>query len=378
MRPSLRLLAATVATYLAAGLTAAPGFSQVRPASAAAQWGKGGDTGVISSKVFHGGVTAAPRPFHAPAAAAGGTDYSLLLSDSPDPVLAGASLSYTITASNEGSVMALDATLTDPLPAGTTFQSLSSAPGWTCSTPPMGSGGTLSCSNPAFDVGSAVLTVTVGVDATVPGGTVLPNSASLASTTPDSNPGDTDAATETLVLSPALVAAAKTVSGSFLPGSTVTYTIVLSNAGPSTQGDNPGDELADVLPAPLVLLGASATSGAVVATPASNTVTWNGAIPAGGSVTITVQAQIPASTPAGTALDNQGLLQSDADGDGGNEASGVTDDPALRGTGDPTSFVVVAPPVAAEVPALDGAGLALLALALAGAGALGLRRGARA
>ena len=46
----------------------------------------------------------------------------------------------------------------------------------------------------------------------------------------------------------------------------ITYTVVLTNAGPNTQSDNPGDELTDVLPASLTLVSASATSGTAVAT----------------------------------------------------------------------------------------------------------------
>ena len=132
----------------------------------------------------------------------------------------------------------------------------------------------------------------------------------------------------------------------------MTYTIVISNSGPAMQTDNPDDEFVDVLSAQLTLISATATSGAALATIGTNTVTWNGAIPAGGSVTITIQALIEANVPAGTTITNQGTINYDADGNGTNEASAVTDDPALGGSGDTSGFVVAAQ--IAAIPALDG------------------------
>ena len=142
------------------------------------------------------------------------------------------------------------------------------------------------------------------------------------------------------VTSPATVTATKTVTGTFTAGGLITYTVVLTNAGPNTQFDNPGHELTDVLPASLTLVSASATSGAAVATIATNTVTWNGSLAAGASVTITIGATINASTAGGTIVANQGTVSFDADGNGTNEASGVTDDPGVAGAANPTILTV--------------------------------------
>ena len=137
--------------------------------------------------------------------------------------------------------------------------------------------------------------------------------------------------------------ATKTVTGTFNPGGTVTYTVVLSNAGPSTQTDNPGDEFTDVLPASLTLVSANASSGTAVATVGTNTVTWNGSLANGASVTITISATIAASTAAGTVVTNQGTASFDADGNGTNESSALTDDPGVAGPSNPTSFTVITP-----------------------------------
>ena len=150
--------------------------------------------------------------------------------------------------------------------------------------------------------------------------------------------------------------------------------MVLTNSGPGTQGDNPGNELTDVLPAGLTLVGATATSGNATATVATRTVTWNGSLAAGGSVTITITATIDANVAPGTTLTNQATFAYDADGNGTNESSGVTDDPAQAGAADPTSFQVAPGVVPPQVPTLDGMGLALLALLLAMGGAWAVRR----
>src|SRR5882724_3058501 len=80
--------------------------------------------------------------------------------DSPDPVPAGSNLTYTITVNNAGPSNAASVSLTDTLPAGTTFVSLSSSGGWSCTTPAVGAGGTVSCEIASLGVGNAVFTLT--------------------------------------------------------------------------------------------------------------------------------------------------------------------------------------------------------------------------
>ncbi len=172
------------------------------------------------------------------------------------------------------------------------------------------------------------------------------------------------------VLSPAAVTATKTVAGSFAPGSSVTYTVTLTNHGSAAQLDNPGDELTDVLPPQLVLTGAAASSGTASVNLATNTASWNGSIPAAGSVTVTIQATIR-SDVGGEAISNQGTVFFDADGNGTNESSAPTDDPGVGGTADPTVFTALSLP---QVPTLSTLGLAALGLLLAVAAAISLRR----
>src|SRR6185295_1339273 len=122
----------------------------------------------------------------------------------------------------------------------------------------------------------------------------------------------------------------------------------------------PGNEFTDTLPATLALVSATATSGTAVANTGTNTVTWNGSIPAGGSVTITINATILPSA-AGTTVSNQGTIAFDADGNGTNEATAQTDDPGTPGAANPTSFAVAAA-VGPSIPTLSPLGLLLLGL----------------
>ncbi|QHV99013.1 putative Ig domain-containing protein [Spirosoma endbachense] len=144
------------------------------------------------------------------------------------------------------------------------------------------------------------------------------------------------------VLNGPMISATKTVSGSFIPGGAITYTLVLTNTGQTTQANNPGDELVDILPASLNLVSAQADGGTALATVGTNTVTWNGSISPAGSITITIQATIQNGT-AGQTLSNQATLSYDSDGNETNDASALTDDPSVGGAANPTSLVVGCP-----------------------------------
>ncbi|HXT20050.1 MAG TPA: hypothetical protein VN923_04790 [Thermoanaerobaculia bacterium] len=307
----------------------------------------------------------------------GAADISLAMSDAPDPVAAGDDIVYTITASNAGPSNAPTATLTDSVPAGTTFASLSSPPGWSCVTPPVGGGGDVSCSHGYLPPGDHVFTLVVKVDAGTAAGTVIANSAGLTMLDfTDPNPGDCLATADTTVGSGgglgANVTGSNSVAGTFQTGSIVTYTVVLHNSGRGPQHDNAGDEFTDVLPAGLTLLDATGSAGAAVASGGTNTVTWNGSIAAGGLATITISATIDA--PSGAIVANEATVAFDADGNGSNETAQSTDDPLTTTPGDATRFLVRGQAIV-NIPALDWRGLLALVALLAAAGVAWLRRG---
>jgi uncharacterized repeat protein (TIGR01451 family) len=293
---------------------------------------------------------------------------SIAIADAPDPVTAGYDVTYAITASTTHPD-AVDAVLTAPVPGNTTFRSFTASGGWSCTTPAVGGTGSVSCNAASLAAGDTLFSLTVRVNPATPGGTLLTDSASI-DVVWSGRPESASDSESTTVAAPTVLRATKSVSGPLTPSSALTYTIVLTNQGPGAQADNAGDELTDVLPAGLTLVSASATSGTAVATVGTNTVTWNGALAAGASVTITIDATIGAVT-AGTVITNQARLSWDGDGDLTNDASGVSDDPGTGTAGDATSFAVVAPVI---VPATGPLGLAIMATLLALLGIVALRR----
>ncbi|MFO1351564.1 MAG: Calx-beta domain-containing protein [Gammaproteobacteria bacterium] len=156
----------------------------------------------------------------------------------------------------------------------------------------------------------------------------------------------------------AKLTATKTVDGQLQPGATITYTVIVTNSGGGAQADNPGNEFTDVLPAGLTLKTATATSGTAVADVPNNTATWNGALAANASVTITITAQIN-NDQSGQTIANQATLAFDANGDGTNEAAGVSDDPNTPAANDATAFTI-----AIAIPTLSVWSLLILSLIL--------------
>ncbi len=283
---------------------------------------------------------------------------------------AGGTVTYTVVLSNSGASTSPDNAgneLTDTLPSSLTLVS-ATATGGTATT----AGNTVNWNGAIPASGSVTITITATINAGTQG-TTISNQAAFAfdadlngtnessGTSDDPSVGGSNDPT-TFAVGGVVLSASKTVAGTFLPASTVTYTIVISNTGSSASLDNAGNELTDTLPASLTLVSATATGG--TATTAGNTVNWNGTIPAAGSVTITITATINAGTAAGTTISNQGTVSYDADLNGSNETTVQTDSPAAGGTSDPTTFVVAGGVVAPPIPTLSEWGLILLGLGL--------------
>jgi len=136
------------------------------------------------------------------------------------------------------------------------------------------------------------------------------------------------------------VTATKTVAGAFHEGGAVSYAVTVTNVGTNPQPDTPADELADTVPSSLTVAGADDGGNPGTVSVAGNTVRWNGLLPAASFVTVTIQATINPGT-AGTVISNQGTITYDSDGNGTGDATHPTDDPALPGAADPTSFTPV-------------------------------------
>jgi uncharacterized repeat protein (TIGR01451 family)/fimbrial isopeptide formation D2 family protein len=149
----------------------------------------------------------------------------------------GTQASYRLVATNAGpSDNAGPVVLTDPLPAGETYVSATGT-GWDCTEAPAGTPAvpTVTCQLAAgLTVGtdSAPVTLTVALDPSLPAGTVDNTVTVTSGSTNDPDPGAT--ATDTADVVPAAaLALAKTHTGDLTPGADGTYTLQVTNAGPS-------------------------------------------------------------------------------------------------------------------------------------------------
>ncbi len=237
-----------------------------------------------------------------------GSDLSVVKLDSPDPVVAGSNLTYPITVRNDGIDPASSVVLTDTLPAGTTFVSLAPAAGWACTTPAVGGTGTVSCTKASVAVAeSAAFTLAVNVASTTPSGTMISNTATVASVTVDPNPANNSATSTTTVTTQADLSVTKSDSPDpVAAGGSLTYVIVATNGGPSVASS--------VVPANTTFLSLTAAAGWTCTTPAvggTGTVSCTKpSVAVAESATFTLVVNVTAGTPAGTVLSNTATVSS--------------------------------------------------------------------
>jgi len=246
-------------------------------------------------------------------------DISVSKGDAGTTVLPGSQTSYTIAVANLGPHTALNVSWTDTLPAGTTFVSLSSVGGWTCVTPAVGANGTVTCSNSSMPPSlSTGFLLTVAMDPGLAVGTVINNTATVTSTTPDPVPGNNTATdSNTVVAVPAPVAdlgVTKTNgTAQATAGQPSTYTMVITNNGPEAA---PNVTLTDTLPVQMTFTSLTAPGGWSCTTPAvgaTGTVSCSTPSMASGvTATFVLSVTVVPSTPGGSTISNTVTVSSGA------------------------------------------------------------------
>jgi len=175
---------------------------------------------------------AGPRPASATTQVTASADLLITKSSAPTPLVAGQAITYTITVTQQGPSDAANVVVTDPLPSAVQFQSIT-APGWTCTTPAVGSSGTVSCTRTPLPAGGYPITIQGTVLASTPAGTIIANTASVTSATPDPTQPNTATASGAASTQADLSITITDSPDPVAAGANLTYQVVVANAGPS-------------------------------------------------------------------------------------------------------------------------------------------------
>ena len=225
-------------------------------------------------------------------------DLAITKTSSPKPYTAGAALTYTIVATNNGPASAIDARVLDVVPGPLTGF------GWTCTA-----GAGASCATAAGNGNiDALVTLPVGASVTftltgtVPPGTTgtIVNTSTISAPAglTDPVPGN-NSATDTNPTGPTVDLAITKGSAPkpYVPGSGLTYTMVVSNAGPASA---PGSRVTDTLPGPVAgftwTCAPSGGGGTCATAAGTGSIDVLVDLPAGGSVTFSVTGTVPPGT----------------------------------------------------------------------------------
>jgi len=259
-------------------------------------------------------------------------------------------ISYTITVTNNGPNPAINASLTDPIPSGTTFASVVSPAGWSCTTPLVFGSGKITCTNASAPLGSSIFTLNINGP---PVAATVMNTATVTSVSVDPTPVNNRQTVTTDVIALADVSITKTAAPSppYTTGGPVTYSIVLVNHGPAHAS---GVVVTDILP-PGTTLESTATPTQGSCSGVTTVTCTIGEMYVGDLESVAVRVMLPST--AGPVSNTATVATSSTDTNPANNSS--------------TSTITVI--AASAIPAASPLMLALLALVLATLGFFALR-----
>jgi uncharacterized repeat protein (TIGR01451 family) len=293
----------------------------------------------------------------------------------PASANAGTNITYTVTLTNSGPSAAAAVSLTDAVPANTTFvsESQTAGPTFTCSAPAPGGTGTITCSIGSFPAGSATFSITVQISAGA-AGTTITNTANVSTSTTDPNPSGNVPSATTTVTASADLSVIKTANSAVTAGNNATYHIVVTNNGPS---DATAVNMSDTLPPNTTFVSETQTGGPsfTCVNPApggTGTVSCSIAtLTSGTTATFDIVAKFAAAAPTGPSS-NTASVSSAADPNSNNNSSTAvtqvggsfadlsitkTPAPGPYGTGQPLTYTIVVtnggPTTAASVTVTD-------------------------
>jgi uncharacterized repeat protein (TIGR01451 family) len=260
-----------------------------------------GQAGFVSS-----GLTITETPGTQSGAYCAGADLAVTNSGTPSVVSPGGNITYTQVVTNNGPQDAVNATFIEAVPGNTTFQSLAIAPGWSCTTPAVGSAGNISCTDP--DVANAAVGTFTLVVQVIPGtvnGTQILDTASVSSGTNDPNLANNTASVLTIVGAATSADLVVTITASPNPvqaGNPITYTITVHNNGPAATSSV---TLTDTIPVHTTFTSLAQTGTTwVCPAPGASVSCAVASLPSGATTTFTLILTVTAGTASGTVIAN--------------------------------------------------------------------------
>jgi uncharacterized repeat protein (TIGR01451 family) len=228
----------------------------------------------------------------------------------PSSVTAGTNATYTVTITNKGPSAAQGVVLSDTLPAGSTFVSMTQTSGIDAFTFAQAGGSVTETANANVASGSAdTFSLVVFAPASLANGANFSDTASVQANNPDPNPANNTATvTGSVVNNNPNADLSVSVAGpaSANEGDTITYNLTVTNAGPSNAA---ATTLTDTLPSLLNFKSAATSQGTFSVS--GGVVTFSlGTVASGGTVTASVTAQ---AVEDGSASDTASVSSSSPD-----------------------------------------------------------------
>jgi uncharacterized repeat protein (TIGR01451 family) len=239
----------------------------------------------------------------------------------PSSVTAGTNATYTITITNNGPTAAQGVVLTDTLPTGSNFGSMTQTGGTDGFTLNHSGGTATETASGTINSGASdIFTLVVAAPSTLGNGAPFNDTASVSASNPDPNTSNNSATvTGSIVNNNPNADLSVAVSGpsSSTEGNTVTYTVTVTNAGPSSATST---VLTDTLGSLLNFQSATTTQGTFSASGGVVTFTI-GTIASGGTVTATITAQ---AIEDGSTSNSASVTSSSPDPNTANNSGSVT------------------------------------------------------
>ncbi len=255
------------------------------------------------------------------------SDLVMANAGAPNPVAAGANITYTQTVTNSGPSDATSVTFVENIPGNTTLQSLVPPSGWTCSIP--GNTGQLVCSIADLPTGTSIFNIVVKVNAGTANGTVISDTASVSSAVGDPNSANNSATVNTIVgttaqgdLSISNAASPNPVT----PSNNITYAQVVTNTGSAAATIA---TYSDAVPGNTTFQSFASPVGWTCLTPAVNgtgTVTCsNPSVAAGSTGNFQLQVKVNGAVAGGTVITDVVTVGAANDANAGNNSATATD-----------------------------------------------------